>query len=240
MAIIAIVLLHQSYRHLVESPYWRPPTKPLSLKEIVTDYQVILPEPLLWCGAMIMMFSFAAVMLSVVNASYLIIDRLGFSPFAFGLIFIFNGLNIIVGNYLGIWLRQLFSMHINIYLGNLLIIAGGFGLLITTYSFGFSLTALSFCLISNLGISLSAPPTMSLTLAHYKNNTGTSVAFINTLRMMGSSLLAMTIGYYLIQNLNALAYGLIGCGLSALYFTWHFTRLLSAKTIELGPLFNEA
>lgn len=225
MAGIAMTLFIQSKKGLFESPFWTPPKQPFILKKVINDYKQILPLPILWCGSFIMMFSFAAVMLSVINSSYLIINKLGFSPFGFGIIFIFNGLNIIVGNYLGIWLRERFSMASTIYMGNGLIILGGLMMLFAIQMYGFSLAALSFALISNLGISVSAPPTMSLMLSDFKENTGLALAFMNTLRMFGSSFLSILIGYLLMQNLNALPIGLIGTGIGALYFSWHFNRL---------------
>lgn len=225
MALIGTILFIQSKRVLFESPFWVSPQHRFKMKNAMKAYKDILPSSTLWCGSMIMMFSFTAVMLTIINSSYLIIDMLGFSPLGFGIIFIFNGLNIIVGNYLGIWLRERLSMTLTIYLGNWLIIVGGISMLITSIFYGFSLPALSFALIANLGISVSAPPTMSLALAEFTENTGTAVALINTIRMIGSSVLSMITGYLLMQNLNALPLGLIGSGFGALFFSWHFKRL---------------
>ncbi|MDI1353220.1 MAG: multidrug effflux MFS transporter [bacterium] len=225
MAGIAMTLIIQSHKGLKESPFWLQPKKTFKLSKVIKDYKQILTLPILWCGSMIMMFSFAAVMLSIINSSYLIIDQLGFSPLGFSIIFIFNGLNIIVGNYLGIWLRKYVTIATSIYIGNALIILGGAAMLLTSTLYGFSLTSLSFALISNLGISISAPGTMALTLTDFKENSGLALAFINTIRMFGSSLLSMLIGYLLMQNLNALPLGLIATGIGALYFSWHFNRL---------------
>lgn len=225
MAGVALTLIIQCKKGLLESPFWSKNNQPFLMKKVLKSYQEILHVPVLWYGSFIMMFSFAAVMLSVINSSYLIIDVLGFSPLGFGIIFIFNGLNIIVGNYLGIGLRKYLSMSATIYLGNLLIVIGGAAMLLSTAKYGFNLTALSFALISNLGISVSAPPTMSLTLTDFKENTGLAVAFINTIRLLGSALLSMLVGHLLLNNLNALAIGLIGTGIGALYCSWHFNRL---------------
>lgn len=230
MAGIAIVLFMQSRRALFESPYWTPPTHSFKMQDALNAYKDILSSSTLWCGSMIMMFSFAAVMLTVINSSYLVIDQLGFSPLGFGIIFVFNGLNIILGNYLGIWLRDRLSMTLTIYLGNWFIIVGGLAMLITSTLYGFSLSALSFALIANLGISISAPPTMSLVLTDFKENTGAALALINTLRMFGSSLLSMLVGYLLMINLNALPIGLIATGVGALYFSWHFKRLTTPSS----------
>lgn len=237
MAIIALILFVQSRTALFESPFWNPPKKPFVLKEIISAYKKILPMPTLWCGSLIMMFSFAAAMLTVINASYLIIDILGFSPLGFGVIFVFNGLNIILGNYLGIWLRKYFNMTTTIYLGNILIITGGLAMLISMHLYGFSLIALSFALIANQGISVSAAPTMSLTLSDFKENSGMATAFISTIRLFGASLLSMLTGYLLMQNLNALPLGLIGCGFGALYFSWQFKRLTMSTNM---PQLNNA
>jgi DHA1 family bicyclomycin/chloramphenicol resistance-like MFS transporter len=225
MAGIALILFIQSRKALFESPFWTPTKKPFLMKNVIRSYKEILPLPIVWHAAMIMMFSFAAVMLTVINSSYLIMDVLGFTPLGFGIIFIFNGLNIIVGNYLGIWLRGRFSMATTIYLGNYAIILGGFLMLMSMKLYGFNLFALSFALICNLGISVSAPPTMSLALSDFKDNAGTAIAFITTLRLIGSSLLTIFSGYLLVQNLNSLPIALIGCGVGAWYFSYQFNRI---------------
>ncbi|MGM9452770.1 multidrug effflux MFS transporter [Legionella bozemanae] len=227
MAAIGIVLLLQSRKGLFESPFWSQPKKPFIVKKIIKAYQEIIPSPSLWSGSLIMMFSFAAVMLSVINSSYIIIDQFGFSPLVYGIIFIINGLNIIVGNYLGIWLRKYFSMAATIYLGSWFIIIGGFAMLLCATLYEFNLYSLSFALICNLGISLTAPAAMSIMLADYKENTGLALAIIHTVRMFGSSLLTILSAYLLMQTLNALPLGLIACGLGALYSSWHFNRLIA-------------
>ncbi len=91
-----------------------------------------------------MMFSFSAVMLTVINSSYLIIDVLNYSPLAYGIIFIFNGLNIIFGNYLGIWLRKYLRMQTSIYIGHCFIIFGVIAMLLVTKLYEFNLVAFLF------------------------------------------------------------------------------------------------
>ncbi|KTC91119.1 Inner membrane transport protein ydhC [Fluoribacter dumoffii] len=225
MAVIGLVLLLQARKGLFESPFWTQPTEPFIIKKVIQGYKEIIPSPVLWSGSLIMMFSFAAVMLSVINSSYIIIEQFGFSPLVYGIIFIINGLNIIVGNYLGIWLRNYFSMASTIYLGSWFIICGGFAMLLGTHLYEFNIYTLSFALICNLGISLTAPATMSIMLADYKENTGLALAIIHTVRMFGSSVLTIISAYLLMQTLIALPLGLIACGLGALYSTWSFNRL---------------
>ncbi|MBN9228962.1 MULTISPECIES: multidrug effflux MFS transporter [Legionella] len=225
MAVIGLVLLLQARKGLFESPFWTQPQEPFKIKKVIKAYQDIIPSPTLWSGSFIMMFSFAAVMLSVINSSYIIIDQLGFSPLMYGIIFIINGLNIIVGNYLGIWLRKYFSMAATIYLGSWFIISGGFAMLLYANFAEFDLYALSFALICNLGISLTAPATMSIMLADYKENTGLALAIIHTVRMFGSSVFTIISAYLLVQTLTALPLGLIVCGLGALYSAWYFNRV---------------
>ncbi len=58
--------------------------------------------------------------ITIINSSNLIINILAYAIW-FGIIFILNGLNIIVGNYLGIWLRRYFTMPQTIYLGSIFI-----------------------------------------------------------------------------------------------------------------------
>jgi DHA1 family bicyclomycin/chloramphenicol resistance-like MFS transporter len=230
MTLIGVALLLQTRKGLFESPFWTAPQQPFSIKKVIKSYQEILPSSYLWNGSLIMMFSFAAVMLSVINSSYLIIDQFGFSPLAYGVIFIFNGLNIIVGNYLGIHLRKYFSMASTIYIGSWLILLGGFAMLMSSTLYGFNLYALSFALICNLGISVIAPAVMSLMLADFKENTGIALAFIHTIRMFGSSLLTIVSAYFLMRTLNALPLGLMVCGVGALYCSWHFNRLSTTES----------
>ncbi|WP_058494124.1 MFS transporter [Legionella worsleiensis] len=224
MAIIALILYIQSRRMLLESPFWSPPKTAFKPGKIFKTYKTLLGDSSLWSSAFIMMFSFTAVMLTVINSSYLIIDVLDFSPLAFGIIFIFNGVNIIVGNYLGIWLRTCFKMTTTIFMGNGLIILGGMAMLLCTELYGFSLEALSFALICNLGISVSAAPTMSLALSDFKENAGMATAFISTIRLLGSSILSMMVAYFLTKNIYALPIGLMCCGICGFYSSWLFLQ----------------
>lgn len=225
MAIVALVLLIQTKISLLESPFWTPPQENFSIKKVLNEYKSILHIPSLWCASFILMFGISAVMLTIINSSYLIIEVLNYSPLAYGFIFILNGLNIIFGNYLGIWLRERLNIMTTIYLGNGFIILGGAAMLITSKFFGFSLLALAFSLISNLGISVSAAPTISIALTDFKQNAGIAMAFMNTIRLLGPSLLTILTGYLLMRNLDALPLGLIGSGIGALFFSWHFSRL---------------
>lgn len=225
MAIVACILLIQTKLSLLESPFWTPPQERFSVKKILREYKSILNIPSLWCASFILMFGISAVMLTVINSSYLIIEVLNYSPLAYGLIFILNGLNIIFGNYLGIWLRDRLPIITTIYLGNWFIVLGGTAMLVTSKLFGFSLLALSFSLIANLGISVSAAPTISIALTDFKQNAGIVMAFMNTIRLIGPSLLTILTGYLLTRNLDALPLGLIGSGIGALFFSWHFSRL---------------
>lgn len=234
MAAIASLLFLLSKNNLSESPFWSPPQNSFFIKPALNSYKAIAGLPMIWCASFIMMFSFAAVMITVINSSYLIIDLLGFSSLGFGILFVFNGLNIILGNYLGIWLRERLTMASTIYLGNGLIILGGFLMYLYTAVYSFDLIALSFALICNLGISVSAPPTMSLALSDFKENTGLVLAFISTVRLFGSSLLSIIIGSMLLKNTYSLPLGLIVCGAGAAYFSYHFNRLMNPpKDTEL-------
>jgi DHA1 family bicyclomycin/chloramphenicol resistance-like MFS transporter len=227
MAGMALLLFIQARKSLIESPFWTPPKSVFKIKRIIKDYKAILAKSSIWSAAMIMMFSFTAVMLTIINSTYLIIDVLGFSTVTFGIIFMFNGLNIIVGNYVGIWLRERFNMTSTIFMGNWLIILGGTAMLFSSRMYGFNLIALSFSLICNLGISVSAAPTMSLALSDFKEKAGMATAFISSVRLFGASLLSMITGYLLVKNLEALPLGLIGCGIGALYYSWLFKRQIT-------------
>lgn len=229
MALIAFVLMIQCKNGLKESAFWNQPLEPFNLKTVIQSYQAIQSSPILWFGSLIMMLSFGAVMLSIINSSYLIIDCLGYSPIGFGIIFIFNGLNIIFGNYLGIWLRHWMPMQATIYLGQVFIIIGGLAMLLVNTLYGFNLVALSFALVANLGISVSAPPTMSLMLTEFTHHTASAVAFMNTIRLFGSSLLAMAVGTLLAQSMNALPLGLIITGIAGVGCAYGFSYAQNKK-----------
>ena len=48
MAVIALVLIMQSKKGLVESHYWSAPKHPFALKNVLQSYKEILPMPKLW------------------------------------------------------------------------------------------------------------------------------------------------------------------------------------------------
>ena len=124
-------------------------------------------------------------------------------------------------------------MGTTIYMGCACIVLGGIAMLWISNHYGFNLLALSFALVANLGISVCAPPTMSLTLGGFKENTGIAVAFINTIRLFGSSLLSILMGYFLMKNLNALPLGLILTGFATWYCAWRFNHLTDDIEDEL-------
>ena len=224
MAIIGLWLYVQSKNGLREAPNWTLAQDSLNFSHIMRSYREILSTPTVWSGALIMMFTFAAVMLSIINSSYLIIDELGYSQLGYGLIFIVNGLNIIFGNYLGIWLRRWLSMEFTIYMGAAFILGGGLVMFTMNMIYGFSLLAFAFSLVANLGISLAAPATMSLTLSNYEKNTGLVLAVIHTIRMFGSAVLVTLCAQYLTTNLNALPIGLFCCGLGTFISAYQFAH----------------
>lgn len=232
MACIALVLYVQSRKSMHESPHWTAPKTPFSFGKLAKDLQSMTSSPALWCSALVMMFSFTAVMLTIIHSSYLIIDVLGYSPLGYGVIFIFNGLNIILGNYVGIWLRERFQMKTTIYLGHGLIMLGGICMFITMKLSGFSLLALSFALISNLGISVSAPSVMSIALGDFPDNPAMATAFINTIRVSVSALLTMVLGHWITIHLEALPIGLMLMGVGAALFSTQIYNTMSKSDDE--------
>ncbi len=229
MALIGFVILILSKAYLQESPFWTAPVKRFDLMDSLKAYKAILPSKVLWHGAAIITLTFTAVMLTIINSSFIIIDKLGFTPFSYGLIFIFNGLNMILGNYLGIWLRDRFSMTSTIYFGTLLIIVSGAIMLLSSIVYGFNLAVLSLALVANLGISVSAPPTMSLLLTDFKENAGVAIAFVNTMRMLVSAFLSFLVGFLIVNNILALPIGLLACGLASLGFARMFIRATASQ-----------
>ncbi|WP_019216958.1 MFS transporter [Legionella tunisiensis] len=124
MAFIGLILLVLAKYVLHESRHWQKSETMFLLRESFATYKKILAHRRLWFAIFIVTASYSCVMIIIVNASYLIIDNLGISPFNFSLLFASNGIMLIAGNYLGIRLREKRSLLWNIQAGSFLMFLG--------------------------------------------------------------------------------------------------------------------
>ncbi|WP_262337500.1 multidrug effflux MFS transporter [Legionella genomosp. 1] len=209
MALLAIVLFWASIPFLKESRYWQRSGK--TIWHYFKYYREILWHRKLWIGTIMVTFSYTCLMIIVVNAAYLVIDSLSYSPQAFALIFACNGLTIIVGNYFGIWLREYKSLVWNIRFGNLLMVVGATSLIVLYMCYGITLTSLAPVLLLSFGLSISNPPTVSLILADYTEQAATVLGFVNTFRMCMSSALGGLVGIFLMQYPSLFSVSLLSC-----------------------------
>lgn len=232
MAIIGIILLILGQLLLRESPQWLKPEFPFLLKTSLKTYQKVLRHRDLWIGIIIISASFAAMMIIVVNAAYLIIDTLHLSPLVFSILFAMNGLMIIIGNYLGIHLRERYSMLWNIRIGCLMMISSGLLMGIIYLIQGFNLLCLSPALLICLGVSMTNPPTLSRVMSDYKQHAATATAIINTVRMSLAAVVAGLIGSVLVYHLPILPISLLCCGLIGLGASYFFLRSVDNSFCE--------
>ncbi|GGI88292.1 multidrug effflux MFS transporter [Legionella impletisoli] len=222
MGLIGVVLLSLSYFFLNESPNWHYSGYSLQWINSLKSYQSILRHRHLWIGASSISFSFSMLMIVVINASYLLISQLQYSPMKFGILFGINGAMLILGNYIGIKLREYYSLLWNIRLGALFLLGGASLILLGYLIWGLSLFMLAPCLLVSLGNSFLNPPTLSITLAKYEQNPATATAIINTIRMSVSALLAGLIGSLMVHHLIFLPLSLLICASMVVYISTLF------------------
>lgn len=106
MALLSVFLLISAKFTLKESPHWQPSQESFLFRTSLASYKKILSHRRLWIGIFIITASYSCVMIVIVTASYLIIENLNYSPFTFAVAFGINGSMLIVGNYMGIKLRE--------------------------------------------------------------------------------------------------------------------------------------
>lgn len=220
MGLLAILLLTLSKDILCESPHWLQPDEVFLLRTSLNTYKKILTHRRLWIGICLVTASYSCVMIVVISAAYLIIDNLKISPLNFAILFASNGIVLILGNYIGIRLREKKSLLWNIRTGSLLMIVGSLIMLLLFYTQGLTLAGLAPTLVINLGVSLVNPPTFSLALSDYKQQAGTATAILNTVRMTLSAIVGGIIGSLIAYNVNLLAIGLSICSLICFLFSF--------------------
>ncbi|KTD50753.1 multidrug effflux MFS transporter [Legionella quateirensis] len=200
MAVFGFILLLLARMILKESPSWNRSKSKFSYIKSLKQYRYILQNRHLWLGMIILSASFTNIMIIIINITYLIINQLHYSPTAFALIFAFNGFTMILGNYIGIRLRDYFSLRWNMCFGSLMIIIGAAISLMLYYFIGFSLNCLVPLLLVTLGVTITNPPALSLALKDFNEQAASATAVINTMRMTVSSLIAGVVGSILTTN----------------------------------------
>lgn len=211
MIFIGISLFMLSKIYLKESPYWVKKNYNLSFKETVVIYREMLKHKQLWITSFIITFSYACVMIVVVNAAYLIIDNLAISPTRFAFLFACNGFMMIAGNFFGIHIRKYKSLKWNIRAGSSVMTLGSVLMLGLFYRHGLSLGTLAPVLLVTMGVSLTNPPTLSLALASYTHQAGAATAILNTIRMTLSSIIGSIVGFFVAYHASVIAVGLFIC-----------------------------
>ncbi|MFV0819772.1 multidrug effflux MFS transporter [Legionella micdadei] len=219
MAILAVFLLISAKYTLRESPHWQCSEGSFLFRTSLASYKKILSHRRLWIGIFIITASYSCVMIVIVSAAYLIIDNLNYLPFIFSISFGINGSMLILGNYIGIKLREKKSLPWNIHAGSLLMILGAFMMLILFHIFGLSLITLAPVLIICLGISITNPPTFSLALSNYHQEAATATAIINTVRMSVAAIVAGVLAGLIVYRPHFLALSLFTCSLICWFFS---------------------
>ncbi|QBR84173.1 MFS transporter [Legionella israelensis] len=220
MALIALTFLILSQHILHESPYWESRKNDFALRTLFSYYRNVIKHPQLWKGIVIITGSYSSFMIFTLNVAYLVIDELHFSPSQFAFLFAANGLIIIVGNYLGIQLREIYPLRWNMRLGIIIHMLGGLSMLCLMAWRGLSIYALLPSVIITLGIVLTNPPTLSLMLTDFKKNPASAMAIINTSRMSISAVFSIIIGSLISYHLCFLPLTIILIAFLCLMFSF--------------------
>ncbi|MFC3907485.1 multidrug effflux MFS transporter [Legionella dresdenensis] len=221
MILIGFVLFWLSSINLEESPFWKKKEHHVSIIQSLMDYRVILSHKKLWRYIAIISFSYSCIMITVTNASFIIIDNLHRDPLTYAVIFASNGVTMVLGNYLGIYLRTKRPMIWNIHFGSATLLFSATLMLALFYFYGLTLLTLAPVLIINLGICFTNAPSLSLALSEYTDNAGTATAILNMSRMVFASIISAISGI-------TIAY-------SPLYLPWfYFLCALACFLIAYG------
>ncbi|ASQ45825.1 multidrug effflux MFS transporter [Legionella clemsonensis] len=211
MELIAIFIFIFAEKTLRESAHWRKTDIGFLWQTSLNNYKKILSHRRLWICIILVTASYSCVMIVVINAAYIVIDNLNFSPLLFSILFGSNGVVLILGNYIGIKLREKKSLVWNIRLGSLIMSSSSTLMIAIFYSQGLTLAALAPTLLVNLGVSLTNPPAFALALTDYPHEAGTATALLNTIRMTCSAIVGGVTGILVAFNTSVLALGLFFC-----------------------------
>lgn len=209
MALFGIYLMIMGFYVLSESPRWLPPQKRFLLTRWIKAYKEMLTHRRLWIGIISITAAFSMLMALVVNAAYLIIEHLNLSPVVFSILFGINGSMIILGNYVGIKLREYHSLVWNIRLGYFLLLLSAVLMVALYLMIGLHILTLMPALFISLSCSIATPPALALTLSNYSRQAATATAMINTSRMSLSAVVAGSIGSMLVLHVSVLFYSLL-------------------------------
>ena len=216
-------------KYLQESRYWRQPNKKIRLKRSLLRYAFLMQKTGIIKAALMTSASFSCVMIFVVNASYLIINGMGYSPTQFGYIFAFIGINLIVSNYIGIILRAHKSLHWNIRFGTAMMLSGSLIMLLSFILLGVQLLSIAPLLLVYLGVSLTNPPTFSIALNEYKEISSSVTALINTVRSTFSALIAAGFSLLIYLNPKFFPLGMTFCSVICLCLSVLTYKLTSSE-----------
>ncbi|KTC78214.1 multidrug effflux MFS transporter [Legionella brunensis] len=224
MGLNSIILFILAEKLLRESPHWLKSDIGFLWQTSLNNYKKIFTHRRLWLSIVLVTASYSCVMIVIVNAAYLIIDKLNFSPIYFSILFGSNGIMLILGNYIGIKLREKKSLLWNIRIGSLVMITGSILMALFFYIQGLSLIGLIPTLIINLGVSLLNPPVFALALSDYQHQAGTATAILNTVRMTCSAIIGGGIGILVMRHSSFLVWGLFFCSFICLVFSFFICK----------------
>lgn len=228
IAFIGLIITLLAQYLLYESPHWKKSEAPF-FKNSLSNYKEIIRHKQLWISVSILTSAYSCVMIVIVNAAYLIINNMHFSPFSFSVLFGLNGAMIIVGNFIGLKLRERKSLIWNIRTGSRMMLAGSLLAWILMYIQDLTLLSLAPILLVSLGVSITGPPTLSLALAAYASNAGTATAILNTARMTISSMIGGLVGTVIVYHHSMLAIGLFICSIICCFFTFFIQENVQSK-----------
>lgn len=220
MGLISLTLLLLGNTFLHESPYWSWQKKDFAFLAIIEKYKEIGTHRRIWIGTVIITTTFACMLLMVLNAAYLMIEKMNFSPIIFSLLFATNGLVLIASNFAGLIFRRKYSITWNFNLGSLLMIFGSIMMLVLFYTSGLTLLTLSLTFFISFGLNLVSPPALSYALTDYKEDAGTATAAINTIRTLAAATFAIIFSVLITHDDAFLAIGFLICSTVCWLFTF--------------------
>ncbi len=197
-----------------------------SYKELDSGKELHLFKPYLevikniyfWRYAICVVLSFSSLLSFIVNSSYLLISLTHLNVRQFAIVYAINGSLIVVGNYVGVFMRKHIHIDLSLMIGALCIVIGG--VLLTIFALmPHHISALRIIIpvyISTLGTIFTLSPSNAMALKSFPTLAGSASAMANFLRLSFASIIASLVGLFLSKSLVVLSGTMLFCGVGIL------------------------
>lgn len=200
-----------------------------SLANPLQQYMRLLQEIKIVRVLFLNALAFSNIMIFIVNASYIFMSKLGYSPEQYSLLFSLLGFMLILSNLTGIFLRERYSLCFNIRLGTIIMLCASMLLFLLSTYWEANVWCYFPILFIAFGAGLTNPPAVSLAMQDYGHVAGSVTAVINTSRAVLSAGIAGLVSLIIGANIHILPIVLVLCSGTCFMLVVRFYPLKSVR-----------